>query len=309
MITTLRTHVIICAALFVALIGIAIAGNVLQRMGVISPPTGSGRYVAMGLYFTLFLAFGLSAIPVIVKLVVGVQVQAGNSDVAAVAAAVRHQNTIIWALWGLILAGTAIAVPAAITGGMFGDAPVRAINRAMAGPNLGVLAAKPGMTLAELVAQSTMKVDTTYAATGMSGGKQGPFDYTIPGTTLTFPGARYYFITTSSDDPARIEVVNVGVSKEKMPPGAIDSAAAALRARLAADGWLAGHEASDTSELATRHWLKDSIVLTIDRKRMDDAVTGEDAATAGEWILTIDLWPAKRFPYFERYVFEAPRRP
>ncbi|MEO8202108.1 MAG: hypothetical protein ABI679_16370, partial [Gemmatimonadota bacterium] len=55
-------------------------------------------------------------------------------------------------------------------------------------------------------------------------------------------------------------------------------------------------------------WLKDGVVLTISRKRMDDARPGEDEMTAGEWIQYIDLWPAKTYSGFARYVFQPPRQ-
>jgi hypothetical protein len=237
----LRTHVIICGALFAALIGIAILGNVLQRAGV-TPPTGAARSVAFACYFALFVAFGLSTIPVIVKLVLLGQVQAGNQDVAAVAAIIQRQNTIIWSLWGLMIAGLVVAVPAAIAGGMFGNAPQRALRGVFGKPSLGVLTARPDMTLDEMVTQSTIKLNLRYARSAIAGGRDGAFDFTIPGTTLTFPGARYYYITTYSGDSTRIEAVNVGISPDKMKHAAIDSADAALHARLASDGWLAGHE-------------------------------------------------------------------
>ena len=113
---TLRTHVILCGALFAALIGIALVGSVAQRAGM-TPPSGTGRLVAVTCYFALFVAFGLSTIPVIVKLVLLAQVHAGNQDVAAVAAVIRRENTIIWTLWGLMVAGLLVAVPAAVVGG------------------------------------------------------------------------------------------------------------------------------------------------------------------------------------------------
>lgn len=314
---TLRTHFIISGALLAALIGIGILGNVLQRAGV-APPSGTSRYVALAFYFALFVAFGLSTIPVMVKLVLSAQVQGGNQDVAAVATALRHQNTIIWSLWGIIMAGIVIAVPAALLGGLFGDAPQRALNRAFAGPSLGVLAARPDMTLDEMVSQSTIKLNLRYASAAISGGRDGVFDFTIPGTTLTFPGARYYYITTYSADSTRIEAVNIGTSPEKLPLAGIDSADAALRARLAGDGWLAGHEVYRTEEDQRlhggltegpegRHWLKDGIVIDISRNRMDDAKAGEDPTTAGEWIQYIALWPQKTYTGIDRFVFQPPR--
>jgi hypothetical protein len=314
---SLRSHVIVCAVLFVALIGIALLGNVLQKMGM-APPSGAGRYVALGLYLGLFVAFVMSTSPVIVKVVLSAQVRAGNQDVAAVAAAIRHQNVIIWSLWGVIVVGLVIAIPAAIAGGMFGEGPVRLLSQSRR-RSLGMLAVKPDMTLDQMVAQSTIKLNLRYASTSISGGQDGAFDYTIPGTTLTFPGARYYFLTTYSKDSTRIEAVNIGVSPEKMSRAGVDSADRALRAKIAADGWLAGHEVYRTEEDQTlhggekegpegRHWLKDGVVLSISRKRMDDEKAGEDTVTAGEWIQYIDLWPAKTFPSFERYVFQPPRK-
>lgn len=314
---SLRTHSLICASLFAALVGIAVLGNVLQRAGV-APPSGPSRYVALALYFTLFIAFGLSTIPVMVKLVLSAQVQAGNQDAAVVAAALRHQNTIIWSMWGLILAGIVIAVPAAIYGGMFGDAPRRAFDRAFAGPHLGVLAARPDMTLTDMVAQSTVRLNLKYASAAISGGRDGVFDFTIPGTSMTFPQSRYYYITTYTHDSTRVQAVNIGTSPEKMSRASLDSADDVLRTRLAADGWLTGHEVYRTEEDRQlhggltegpegHHWLKDGMVLDISRKRMDDANPGEDLATAGEWIQYIDLWPAKGYTGMDRLVFQPPR--
>jgi hypothetical protein len=125
-------------------------------------------------------------------------------------------------------------------------------------------------------------------------------------------------MTTYSDDSTRIEAVNIGISPDKMTRAALDSADRELRGRLAADGWLAGHEVYRTEEDQTLHggltegpegrlWLKDGTVLTISRKRMDDEKPGEDSLTAGEWIQYIDLWPAKTYSSFDRFVFQPPR--
>jgi hypothetical protein len=115
---TLRTHAIICGALLAALIGIAVVGNALEAAGV-APLSGASRYVAIGLLFGLFIAFGLSAIPVMVMLVLRAQVTAGNQDVPAIAAVIRRQNAIIWWLWAVIVVGLCLAIPAMIMGGAF----------------------------------------------------------------------------------------------------------------------------------------------------------------------------------------------
>lgn len=110
-----RAHAIICAILFALLIGIPIVGNVLQASGV-TPPLGGPLLAFQIFYFALFLAFGLSAIPVIVMIVLRGQ---RGVEAAPIAAMVRNQNVIIWTLWILILAGAAIAIPAAIHDGFF----------------------------------------------------------------------------------------------------------------------------------------------------------------------------------------------
>ena len=63
-----RAHAIICAILFALLLGIPIAGNIAQASGM-APPAAAPLLAFQIFYFTLFLAFGLSAIPVIVMVV------------------------------------------------------------------------------------------------------------------------------------------------------------------------------------------------------------------------------------------------
>jgi hypothetical protein len=108
-----RTHVIVCACLFAALFGIPIVGNIVQAMTTATVPHAAQLPFMIG-YMMLFLAFGLSAIPVMVMSVLRGQAKIGNG-----APLVRHQNKIIWAMWILILAGTAIAFPAMIQSGFF----------------------------------------------------------------------------------------------------------------------------------------------------------------------------------------------
>ncbi|MGH9409165.1 MAG: hypothetical protein ACRD1V_06900, partial [Vicinamibacterales bacterium] len=268
-------------------------------------------------FFSLFLAFGFSLVPVIVKVVLGAQVAFGNQDVPVVAAALRRQHLIIWALWALMGAGTLIAVPAAIAGGMFGDGPARAVQRLFDGPRLGTLAARPGMTVAAMVAASTIPIDVANASTAMSG--QGLFEFRIPDTAVVFPGARYYYVTTQSADATTVRVINVGTSRQKGSVAEIDAEDAALRTTLTADGWLAGHEVyRDAQDRALHHgategpegrlWLKDEMVLSINRKRMDEEQPGEDPATAGEWIQYVDLSSRADYPNIDRYMFQPAGR-
>ncbi len=117
---SLRTHAIICGSLFAALFGMAAGGNALIAAGVFRQPA-TPNLVAMAIFFGLFLACGFSAVPVIVMMVLRVQTGLGNERVEAIRRMVAAQKAIIWAIWGLMLAGTAIAVPAAIMNGALVD--------------------------------------------------------------------------------------------------------------------------------------------------------------------------------------------
>jgi hypothetical protein len=319
---SLRTHLIICLSLFGALIGFAVLGNVLAAVGVIKPLHGAAQTVGVGVLLILFVAAGLSAIPVMVKVVLGAQERLGNQNPPIIGAMVARQTAIVWVMWILILAGLVVALPAMVADGFFGAGPKlwvqRTIGRMAAGPTLGRLAARPDMAVADMTRQSTLPIDVSHADAAIAGG--GVFDFAIPGTTIEFPGARYYFITTYEHDHSRVQALNIGTSPQKMTRGELDAANAALRARLIGDGWLAGHEIYRGEEDVSLHggaargpkgrsWLKDGMVLDIESKRMDDEKLGENPRTAGEWIQFIELWPSKDYPGIDRLVFAPPTAP
>jgi hypothetical protein len=313
---SLRAHVIVCVTLLALVIGVAIAGNLLASAGI-GPPRGTARTISAAVFFGLFIAFGLSTIPVMVKLVIGAQKQIGNDTVPVIGFAVSHETAIVLGLWGIILLGLAIAIPAAAMQGFFGTGVSRAIDSALAGSSQGTLSARPGMTFDEMARGSTLAVDlgSRRPITSAVGGS-GVFDFAIPGAGIAFHNCRCYFVTPESEDPSRIESVSIGTSPGKRTKAEIDADDDALRARLAADGWSTGHEEYRTGEDRTLHgglargedghvWLKNDMVLSIDRNRMDEAVSGEDAATAGEWIQYVNLWPKSDYPSIDRYKFAA----
>jgi len=113
MMLSLRAHAWICAALFAALILVPIAGNIAQASGMAPPPRSVQLPFMIG-YLFLFVAAGLSAIPVMVMTVL--RAQAGKEQAAFL---IRRQNAIIWTIWILILLGIAIALPAMIADGFF----------------------------------------------------------------------------------------------------------------------------------------------------------------------------------------------
>jgi hypothetical protein len=309
---SLRTHAIICGVLFALLIGIPMVGNALLAAGAAPLPSRYGL-AFMIFYFGLFLAFGLSAIPVMVMAVLRGQAKIG--DGAPFEGLVRHQNKIIWAMWILILAGCAVAIPAAIQGGLFDNATQAPSEIADSAVSEGTLVARPGMALDEMARRSTLKLDTSNPI--VSGG--AVFDLQIPDTGIVLRRCRYYFVSTYTHDRAHVEAVNVGTLPHKVSRAQLEKADLDLRARLKADGWLAGHEEYRTAEDRQLHggaergpegnmWLKNGIVLDIGSRRMDDPADGEDKAVAGEWIQTVDLWAHDDYPYIGRFAFAPASR-
>ena len=68
------------------------------------------------------------------------------------------------------------------------------------------------------------------------------FNFHIAGTGIEFPRCRYYYVTTVTKDPSRIDSINLGTASAKMTRTQLDDANAELRARLKADNWETGHE-------------------------------------------------------------------
>ncbi len=310
---SLRTHAIIFFGLLAAIIAFAAIGNSLQSAGVIKPE-GLGTPVKI-LFFALVLALAFSGVPLIVKAVLGFQKTVGNQDVGPIKTAIANEKYIVFVLWGLMAAGLALAIPAAIQDGAFDTAS----GESASGPSEGKLVARPGMMVADMIQQSSLPLkrntdlpEQNINPAPLAGG--ATFDFEIAGTGFVIPNCKYYFVSTFTHDPTRVEALNIGTSQHKVSRAEVEEANAAMRARLKAAGWLTGHEEYRTEEDQTLHegktrgeegtaWLKDDVVLDIANRRMDDEVPGEDKATAGEWIQYIYVWPRKDYPGIDRLVF------
>ena len=316
---SLRVFAWFCGGSFAALLIIGWGGNILQASGLIRDPD-SLKYPFLAVMFGLLLVFAVSAIPLMVGAVLGFQRTIGNENVPVIRSALSAQNIIVFAIWGLMAAGAAIAIPAAIMNGALDTVGQTSVSSGAPGPSQGTLVAAPGMTFAEMARQSSLKIDIGARAPITSAvGAGGVFDYRIPGTGMVFRNCRYYFVSPYTHQPDRIEAVNVGLSPHTVSHAELDRADAALRAQLAADGWLTGHEEYRDEEDRTLHggatrgpdgklWLKNDIVLSIDTRRMDEPAAGEDANTAGKWIQFIGLWQRADYPYIERYIFARAKR-
>ena len=308
----LRTHVWICLGFFIALLAFGWGGALLEGMGV-AAPSPAWRWPLLALLFVLVLGFAFSAVPVMVLLVTGVQGRIGGP--LAVLATPRWQRGIVFSLWGLMGLGCVIAIPAAIVLGGFDDFGL-AVGH---GESQGTLVAKPGMSVEDIRRGSTLKVNDGGLAEPPVLAEGIVFDFVVAGTGIRVPRCRYYFLSTYTHDRKHIQGMSIGASYDKVSRAQLAKDDAALRARLAADGWLAGHEEYRDEEDRQLHggrergpegdlWLKDGTVLNIESKRMDDPVTGEDPASAGEWIQVLSLWTQADYPGIERFVFQPPAR-
>jgi hypothetical protein len=115
---SLRTHAAIMASIFSAIIVLATVGNLLEASGVVMA-TPTLRIASMVLFFGLCIALMFSAVPVMVKLVLGAQVAIGNQGQPVVAAFLARERLIIFVMWALLALGLIVAVPAAIIDGAF----------------------------------------------------------------------------------------------------------------------------------------------------------------------------------------------
>ena len=316
---SLRTHALIFGGILALTILLAILGNVLQAAGVTAPQ--GFETPAKVVFFTLFLAIGFSAIPLMVKLVLAGQVRIGNADRPLIRTLIAHQGAIIWAMWAVILAGLALAVPAAIDDGFFGESAARQFRALMLGKTQGTLVANVGMTPEEMVRRSTLKIgdgaqpdlsnQTQFAAGGI-------FDFEIAGTGIRFSRCRYYFVVTRSREDRHIQSMSIGTSPGKVTRAEVEAANAELRNRLKADGWLTAHREYVTEEQRQLHggetrsdegwiWQKNDTILHIMNRRLNDEMPGEDKATAGEWIQYVDLWEKSGYPGLGDLIFAPPQ--
>ena len=115
---SLRTHLLITAAIFAAIILLAIAGNALEASGAVIGSPGL-RVASIILFLALTVALMFSAVPVMVKLVLGFQVAAGNGGRPLIAWLIARERAIVFTLWALLALGLAVAAPAAILDGAF----------------------------------------------------------------------------------------------------------------------------------------------------------------------------------------------
>jgi hypothetical protein len=113
-----RAHGLICLGLLVALIAVAAGGNLLAASRMIKDPAAI-RLPGLIAVFGLFLAFGFSAIPVMVMSVLGAHKRIGQGEAEPIKGLIAAQTVIIWVLWAILAAGLLVALPAMMHDGFF----------------------------------------------------------------------------------------------------------------------------------------------------------------------------------------------
>ncbi len=228
----LKTHTIITGGLFAAIIVMAVIGNALHDMGYLSD-SSAAQLTAKVVFFASFLAFGFSCIPLMLKLVLAGQVAIGNGEVGIVRAVAAHQTAIVIGFWLFCLLGLAIALPIAIRDGFISEPASAAL-----GPSKGTLLVEPGMSVDDMKRRSSLQIkgspDSVFAAGGV-------FNVTVGDTGLTFRGPLLLHHHLQQGSRAHRHDVHRHF-KPKGSRAELEAANAALRVRLAAGNWLAGHE-------------------------------------------------------------------
>ncbi len=294
MTSKISTLVFISGGLFGAILLAVIVGDAITASGAVANPTAF-ETPAKIIFFTLFVAFGFSLIPLMVALVLGgLNIIGKGLTVQPFQPLISRPGWIVWPIWALMALGLTVALPAAIRAGFFAhdDATSTAQSERHAAeaiartPVQGTLVAAPGMPLARMISASSLKVQRGSKSELFSGAQYGGaaiFNYRIAGSATIFDRCRYYYITTYTRDPARIATINVGISSEKMSRASLDAAERDIRARLTSDGWKrSGHL-----------WLRSGSVLDLRSRRLDDPAAGENRAKAGEWIQYVELREAR----------------
>lgn len=286
----LPTLVMISGGIFAIMMLAIVAGDVLIASGAVKDPL-QYQTPAKIVFFSLFVAFGFSLIPLMVRAVLaGLEAIGKSLDVRAFAPLIARPGWIVWPIWLLMAGGMAVALPAAIKDGFFGpDAATGATARDSAAeaiaklPSQGTLVAAPGMTIASMLAASTLAVQRGSKSELFSGAQFGGaaiFDYRVAGTATVFRRCRYYYITTSTIHPTRIGTINVGISPEKMSRAQLAAADRELSRRFASDRW---------SAVRTHTWRRGGTILTLRSRRLEDAAAGE-SPDAAAWIQYVELY-------------------
>jgi hypothetical protein len=287
-----RGEVIAAVASFAGIFVAAIVAHLLVLAGL---PEATVQNTLKVVVILLFCVFGFALIGLMIHVFVVLQGGIGNADVGMVRFLRENERMVTYGTWIFLGIGTLIAVPFALWD--------MGVQWKPALKPQGVLVADIGMTLDDVRKQSSLKLRAPF--TVQSSGQtycigEAVFDYQLGNSGMRFPKSRYYWMITGDGGDPQLAALNIGLTPEKLPRHEFDDFKHQVRQRLKDDGWVPGHfvwnskqEVESNHGVTTsgdgRYWKRGDTLLILEEKRMDDEQPGEDAATAGEFILYLDL--------------------
>ena len=304
-----------------ALLLLGVAAAMLQRTTTLRDGVALETPVKI-FVFTVFLAMGFSAMPLMLRLFLAGQRRLGNAGHPLVRLLAEHETGVVIGFWSMCVVGLAIAVPFAIKDGFFGPAAAAWLDSLFIGKSRGVLVANVGMTIDEVRRRSTLPVAEAKRETLTGSANliaEVVFDLQIGDTGTRFEGCRYYFMVTRPRGGVHLESMNIGVSPRGHTRAEHDDEMRRTRERLAADGWAMGRFVYRTPEQQVLHggaktggegfyWLKGDALIHLEPKRVDEEQRGEDPKTAGRWILAIHISESSKSSSYPSLEFAPPAR-
>jgi hypothetical protein len=101
------------------LVGTVVGGVLRSRSdNTIKQRTTRRTLVIKLFYLVLFGVMGFSLVPVVMHLFISMQNTIGNNDLALIYWLGANETSLVYCVWGLFVAGLAIALPAAIKDGL-----------------------------------------------------------------------------------------------------------------------------------------------------------------------------------------------
>ena len=317
-----KTYVLVFLSAIAALVLLGVAAAILQRTTAYRDGVALETPVKI-FAFAVFLAMGVSGMPLMLRLFLAGQRHLGNAGHPLVRLLADHETLVVVGFWSVCVVGLAIAMPVAIKDGFFGPGASAWLENTLAGTSRGVLVANVGMTVDEIRRRSTLAVGEAKGESLTGSSRlvaEVVFDLQIGDTGTRFERCRYYFVVTRPRGDLHVESMNVGVSPRARTRAELDEEMTRTRERLRADGWAMGRfvyrkpeeialHGGKTSEGEGFYWLKGEALLHLEPKRVDEEQRGEDARTAGRWMLAVHISERTTSSSYDRLEFTpAPAR-
>jgi hypothetical protein len=108
----IKIYVIIAASAFgLMIVGSIIGGILAARVYASNPQLEKTMLIIYGI---LFLALGLASVPILVRVFITLQERIGNGELAVIQWIRSNEFVISCSVWGIVVLGLIIALPAAL---------------------------------------------------------------------------------------------------------------------------------------------------------------------------------------------------